>query len=462
MKSPLLNRLLLFAATFSMMFLLVTALYAQNPVGINDSFTGIIVDGPVTVYLEKADAASITVKGKNSDKPIESLYSFSLKNNTLKIESKSDNELELIVKYIQLDNIRASNIASVKTSTSLTGNSITVAGEGASDLDLEINAETVYADISGASTAKLRGSATQFTAKASGAADIKAFDLITTNANIETSGAADVKVDVTGKLDVISSGASDVKVKTKPAEVNADVSGVATLKYGDEEDFNIEEFNADIEFPAKKKFDGHWGGIELGLNTFVDNTFNASFPAPYGFLDLQQNKSLTVQLNLIEQNIPLSSNNFGMVTGLGLWVNNYRFSNNIQLGHDGAAIYGFADTTLNYTKSKLTVSYLVLPLLFEYQVLNHKGKEIFHFAAGGYGAVKLGSKTKTVHLENNTKVKTKFHDAYHLNPFKYGVMARIGWRKVNFFANYNLSAIFKNNEGPEMYPFEVGITLLGW
>lgn len=463
MKTQLNLEIKAFIFTFIAIFLLILNLSAQKQIISLESFSQIKIEGPVSLNLNKTDQNSIKVEN-DVDLPSEELFKYSVQDGELNIKSTGKvKDLQLTVNYVELTSITAVGVANVMTQNKIDGESLNVKSEGATELKLDVDVKQLQLNASAATTIRLSGNAGNVTVKSSGASDIKAFDLVAVSASIESSGASDVKMHVTDNASVLASGASNVRFKDKPQDVKADVKGAADVKYGD---INVKSEDL-IDFPdgfskEKRKFDGHWAGVELGFNALVDRQLNTGFASEYDFLELNQPKSITVQLNVFEYNVPIIRNNFGLVTGLGLWINNYRFSNNIVLVSDSVKIFGFADTTRNYTKSKLTASYLALPLIFEYQFRDKKDKEVFHVGVGGYGAVKLGSKTKNVYLENDRKTKVKDHNDFKINPFKYGLTARLGWRQVNFFANYNLSTIFEKNKGPETYPFEVGLTLVGW
>jgi len=445
-------------------FFLILSVTAQSQIDINEQFSKISVEGPVVVYIGKSDRNFIEVEKATGKFKNEEMFEHSVKNGILSIKSTGkENDLQLMIHYTNLESLSASGLSSVKSRNTIEVKSLSLSSDGATDIELQLKLDFLLVDASAATTVRLKGDVGDVNITSSGAADIKAGELNVKTASIQSSGASDVKMNITDRAEIQASGASNVKLKEKPLEVNVDVKGASSVKYGSEvADSEFVTIFIDSLKTERKKFNGHWGGIELGFNAIVDNQFNTGMQDQYDFLNLNQPKSLTVQLNLLEQNIPIIKNNLGLVTGLGLWVNNYRFDDDVKLVADSAMIFGFKDTTQNYLKSKLTASYLVLPLIIEYQLHNQKGKEIFHVAIGGYGGVKLGSKTKTVYMENGRKIKTKDHNDFKMSTFKYGLIGRIGWRNINFFANYNLSAMFQKNKGPEVYPFEVGITLLGW
>jgi hypothetical protein len=57
---------------------------------------------------------------------------------------------------------------------------------------------------------------------------------------------------------------------------------------------------------------------------------------------------------------------------------------------------------------------------------------------------------------NGEKSKEKVKGDYNLSPLRWGVTARVGYRALGFYANYYFTPLFKENTGPELYPFAVG------
>ncbi len=189
---------------------------------------------------------------------------------------------------------------------------------------------------------------------------------------------------------------------------------------------------------------------------------NTGLPTNYEFLEINQSKSWFVNLNFLEQNFNLIKNHFGLVTGLGFQWNNYRFDDDIVIRPDSNIIYGYKNTDdVSYNKSKLLISYLTAPVILEYQTNNKKKSNSFHIGAGVIFGLRIGSHTKRVYKDGDEKQKPKSYDDFHLNPFTVNATARIGWGKIDLFANYSLSQMFKDNEGPEVYPFSIGISFSG-
>jgi len=71
------------------------------------------------------------------------------------------------------------------------------------------------------------------------------------------------------------------------------------------------------------KFTGHWEGVELGFNAF-DKTDYSMYNGTE-FMSLNQGKSMEFNLNFYQLNIGLYKTYMGLVSGMGLSFNSYRF-----------------------------------------------------------------------------------------------------------------------------------------
>lgn len=236
----------------------------------------------------------------------------------------------------------------------------------------------------------------------------------------------------------------------------------------------------------KNKYNGHWAGVEIGWNGYVNSDFNMTFPDKYRYLSLNTSRSLMVNINPFELNLNLSKNHFGLTSGLGLQINNYYFSDkNYYFISDSAAItafrmYDVSGNPVTMDQSKMVVTWLTLPLLFEYQTNAKMKLNSFHFSAGVVGGVRIGQYVKkfypginqtytlkddngkTVGAFSSSEYLSRDHSQFHLSQFKLDATARIGWSFINLFATYSLTPMFQKDQGPELNTWNVGITLVGW
>jgi hypothetical protein len=207
----------------------------------------------------------------------------------------------------------------------------------------------------------------------------------------------------------------------------------------------------------------YWAGVGLGANGYLDANNEITTPTGYDFLDLNYRKSINVSLNFWEQKIPIWKEHINIVTGMGVDLSNYRFSNNYKLTPDSNYISAVYDSAVDYKKNKLLATYLNVPLLLQFDS-NPFGKhdKTVHISAGVVGSVRLGSHAKQVYELNGSTYNPKTRDDFNLNPFRYSAMLRVGVGKIDLYASYALNTMFKKNEGPQVYPFTVGITLVGF
>jgi hypothetical protein len=210
----------------------------------------------------------------------------------------------------------------------------------------------------------------------------------------------------------------------------------------------------DRQAGRRNRFKGHWSGIELGFNNYLTADNSLVMPADIYYMTLNSGISNNFNLNITQQSFGLASH-FGIVTGLGINWNNYKFDGNNNILKNNIGIIEIDSLDAHLEKSKFTTVYLTLPLLLEIQIPadNHH----INIAGGFIGAIKLGSHTKMV-FQNGDKVKS--HDDLSLNLLRYGPTARLGYENFQIFATYYMTPLFKTGKGPggyELYPFEIGL-----
>ena len=152
-------------------------------------------------------------------------------------------------------------------------------------------------------------------------------------------------------------------------------------------DFSSAMDNFDMnEFPFrknKKKYNGHWAGIELGISGYATPEFNMNFNPSYPYMNMNTARSLTVNLNPFDLNVNLYKNHIGFTTGLGLQISNYYFTNNFVMLQDSSALVAYKVQDLQGNQvtmrvNKMVISYLNVPLFFEYQTNRYRRLNSFH------------------------------------------------------------------------------------
>lgn len=490
-----------------------------------ESFDALDIGGARTVFLSNSNEYTVVVETHQN---LQELVDLQITNGTLKFaftkKVTNYDELNYYVTAPAYKKIAASGASDVSSLETLSGDDLKLVISGASDVKLDINYKNIITNVSGASDLTLSGKAVSSVVNSSGASDFHGKKLETTTSVVKASGASYCFVNATTSLNYDLSGASEVKyigtpetivvTKNKSKEVvvssgnydngisdyDADTTevnmgvmkvvvvdgdttqvsvGRHTLSVSEDGDVNWKKCKVD-------RFNGHWGGVEIGINGYLTPNFDTDFAPADDYLSLRWEKSVNVNLNIYEQNINLSKNkNIGFITGIGLHWNNYRFSKQTYLTSDSTNIAGYYMDGVSVRKTKLTAMYITVPVLFEVQTRHPHRINRFHFAIGGQVSARISTHTKVYFNEanksydlldpatgnpvatglspnSNSRNIVKNFNSYKLAPFKFDAMVRFGYGVINIFATYSLNTMFEKNRGPELYPFTAGITLVGW
>lgn len=439
-------------------------------------FDSIEIDDNLSVTISSGDKPKVLVSG---DEASAAAYTPDVKNNILKINANEHTEalaIEIVVTDIK--NISMRGASSLKGGNTIKAGDLKLTAHDAASIKLDLDVNNLHTLVEGAAGIKYSGKAVSHVIQIKGAASVAAYNLETDNTSVELSGAGSAQVNVKNELSGEISGLGSILYKEEPATVNVKTSGLGTVKKAssksgqtsaDSDTTRINLGQKEVHIVTKKddddkkkkkkeKFDGHWGGLEIGMNNYLNRYQKMDVPGGYDFLDLNTSKSIGVSLNFYEQNIKLYKDRLGLVSGMGITWNNYRFNTNTVLLPKNPLVVAIDDTTRTFTKNKLTVSYLTVPLILE---VNSGKNNRFHFGVGVIGGVRLGAHTKQVYEVNGSKNKDKNYDDFNLHPFKADATVRIGFGVVNLFANYSLTPLFKSGMQPELYPFTVGLRLFG-
>jgi len=396
---------------------------------------------------------------------------------------------------------------------------------GAANTILNLKSSTANTEISGAGYMKLKGTTKKHITEVSGAGNLKALEFVTNNTDAEVSGAGNASVMARHQLKADLSGAGNlsyfdkdnIKKISKQGEYQFTFDGMDNVKslIIEEEDkkenrdkddqesvdinhggaWNVYENDDSVtviinnekivvvtddsvrvnigqhdlvvtddgvkfeKHDKKPKFNGHWAGFGLSVNGLLNQDHMIDYPEGAPYLDINYNKSTGVSLNFFEQNVNLVNQQLGLVTGLGVTWNNYRFADNVILTDDGELSGRFDETPgYDYQKSKLMVASLRIPLMLEYQTNSKMKTNSFHIGAGALGQMRMWSHTKNEINDSKSKNKGDFY----INPFIVQGIGTIGWGIINLYGTYSFSEMFRHEKGPTAYPFEVGITLIGF
>jgi hypothetical protein len=205
----------------------------------------------------------------------------------------------------------------------------------------------------------------------------------------------------------------------------------------------------------KRKFDGHWDGFDFGANLLIDTDYSMYPEGTPEFLETRPEKSFEFNMNLAEYSFGFGQY-VGLVTGLGLNFNDYKFKNKYSINKDeNGVLQPYELPEGDFRKSKLSTLYLTAPLLFEFQIPDNRGDDKLFVAGGVIGGLKLGAHTKYKIGDEKSKDKGD----HGVAPLRWGYTARIGFDDFGIFGTYYNTKLFEDGVGPSATPVTIGVIL---
>jgi len=163
---------------------------------------------------------------------------------------------------------------------------------------------------------------------------------------------------------------------------------------------------------------------------------------------------------------PISRSNFSFAAGIGVSSNNIYFKDQLLIMNAPSSEVAFVnvDTAANtdfYKKSKLNTTYVEAP--FELRFFGNKENRNrgFKAAIGMRVGLLVGAHTKNKNTLSGSAIVEKVNTKRYIQTWRFAPTARIGWGNFSLYGSYNLSALFKNGAGPEVYPYSIGICITG-
>jgi hypothetical protein len=196
------------------------------------AFDGVDVSGAIELHLTQGDFSVRIETDKNLQEHVEVIKDGS----RLKVRPAHRTNLDptgkikVYVSAPALKYIGASGACSITSEGKITTEEVMdIELSGASSANLDIKALNVEVEASGACEITLRGETKNLSIEGSGSTSVRAFDLLAENTDVELSGAGDVDVFASVKLDAHTSGASSIRYKGNAA-VSQHVSGSGSVK----------------------------------------------------------------------------------------------------------------------------------------------------------------------------------------------------------------------------------------
>lgn len=162
---------------------------------------------------------------------------------------------------------------------------------------------------------------------------------------------------------------------------------------------------------------------------------------------------------------PIKKSNFSFAAGLGVRSDNIYFKDQHVVMNTNAAQVTFVNidtaTSSSYKRIKLSTAYLEAPFELRYFGNKENRNRGFKFALGMKVGLLVNAHTKEREDLAGPYINDKVVTKRYVETWSFAPSARIGWGNFSVYANYNISQLFNAGQGPEVYPFSIGLCLSG-
>ena len=218
----------------------------------------------------------------------------------------------------------------------------------------------------------------------------------------------------------------------------------------------------------------NWAIFDIGFTNYSDKTnyanpgtylYTRPGTAPLGASDFNLNagKSVNVNFWLFMQRINLVKHHLNLKYGLGVELNNYRYSSNISYLKQNPYIINQAPSpviirdSVSFSKNKLAADYVTMPFMINYT--SHPGNQNkgFSISLGVSAGYLYSQRNKQV---SNARGKQVNRGGYDLEQFKISYIGEIGLGPIRLYGSYVPNSIYKT--GLDMRPYTLGVRFSNW
>lgn len=197
------------------------------------SFDEVEIQGALNVYISQGDRKPVRIEGDENLIPYIEIVE---QGDRITLRTKDDvninptEEMKVYITAPQYKSFEVSGASKLTGQTAIDNNqNLSVNVSGASEVTIDVDAPEIQSDLSGASTLNLKGETKEFRLETSGASKARCFNLLSENTFADVSGAGDVEVYASVKLEAKVSGAGNVKHKGNAKNIKQEVSGAGSV-----------------------------------------------------------------------------------------------------------------------------------------------------------------------------------------------------------------------------------------
>lgn len=200
-------------------------------------------------------------------------------------------------------------------------------------------------------------------------------------------------------------------------------------------------------------------GFEIGFTgVSYSKNFNTTIPEDLKYFEPIEENSINWSINPFEMDIRIVNEYVKFSTGLGYNVKNFTLANNYRLSRDPntGIVSGAKDPNHFLKRNRFRTAYITVPAMLQFNT-NKNPKNSFRVGAGAIVGVKIFEAYRLKYNYSGSNVREKYNSGFNANTYLLDLRGVIGYGTTNVYATYSLNGLFKDNQGPEVYPFTIGV-----
>jgi len=195
------------------------------------AFSKIDISGGFKINIKQDSSLALSVM---ADENLMKYIRTEVNGNKLRIFTRknfcTDAPIMVNVGIKQLEEIKGSGAVELTSEGRVNVNNLKLDFSGASKIDLDLSAADVKTEARGATELNLKGQAASHTVDVSGVGRLHALNFVVGNYKIESSGSANIEINVLKSLVTNTSGVSNIQYRGNPTKVEEHKSGSSSLK----------------------------------------------------------------------------------------------------------------------------------------------------------------------------------------------------------------------------------------
>ena len=236
------------------------------------------------------------------------------------------------------------------------------------------------------------------------------------------------------------------------------------------EDGDFDNTNISIERAPKKlkNVTTNWFSFDLGYANFRDQSdqmvYLMGIPSTYpglpfnkywvnsSNLKLDNRKASNFNIWIVQQKLNLYQHKINLKYGVGFEMFNFRFEQPVSFRNEPGKTVFMDD--VNFTKNKLFVKYLTVPVQLNFQP-NPNNRKGFYASIGLSAGYLVDARDKQISAERG---KQKYDGTFELNNLRFATIGELGIGGVRLYGSFGSINLFdKNKSNLTLFPYAIGL-----